>query len=258
MNLDGDQVSISQQALQTVTNKPVATNDNTSDPNTWKKITNSLWKFPTAKFEETTVKGDSKAQTNTTKKKKARKSNQYVNISREELRAKYDACRAREIANDPSMEYFYSSKYQEETQFMYGGGGFSSNTNSLEANNFSSPARGSSDSNFNFSSNDNSPLKLDIPNVDDFVKDPKLIQVVQNIANNEAYKQLYEYNQEIYKGFQDESPVTAQDRDTLDQLHGLIVDLQFDEDERERVEKSEQEKRAKNPPQMAKSLWWMK
>ena len=63
---------------------------------------------------------------------------------------------------------------------------------------------------------------------------------------------------EIYKGFQDESPVTAQDRDTLDQCHELIVDLQFDEDERERVEKSEQEKRAKNPPQMAKSLWWMK
>ena len=170
----------------------------------------------------------------------------------------YKAHIQRSIDRDPSMEYFYSAKYQEETQFMYGGGGFSSNTNSLEANNFSSPARGSSDSNFNFSSNDNSPLKLDIPNVDDFVKDPKLIQVVQNIANNEAYKQLYEYNQEIYKGFQDESPVTAQDRDTLDQLHGLIVDLQFDEDERERVEKSEREKRAKNPPQMAKSLWWMK
>ena len=175
-----------------------------------------------------------------------------------ERRERFKAHRAREIANDPSMEYFYSAKYQEETQFMYGGGGIFSNTNSLEANNFSSPARGSSDSNFNFSSNDNSPLKLDIPNVDDFVKDPKLIQVVQNIANNEAYKQLYEYNQEIYKGFQDESPVTAQDRDTLDQLHGLIVDLQFDEDERERVEKSEREKRAKNPPQMAKSLWWMK
>ena len=65
-------------------------------------------------------------------------------------------------------------------------------------------------------------------------------------------------NLEIYKGFQEESPVTAQDRDTSDQMHGLIVELQFDADERERVEKYEQEKRTKNPPQMAKSLWWMK
>ena len=75
---------------------------------------------------------------------------------------------------------------------------------------------------------------------------------------NEGVELTQDITTIINEGLQDESPVTAQDRDTLDQLHGLIVALQKDEDEREAVEKSEQEKRAKNPPQMSKGLWWMK
>ena len=222
LSLDGNQVSISQQAqtLQTVPNKPVTTNDNTSDPNTWKKITNSLWKFPTAKFEETTVKGDSKAQTNTTKKKKARKSNQYVNISREELRAKYKAHRAREIQNDPSMEYFYSSKYQEEHQNMFGTISCS-NINPSEAHNFSSPVGGSFTSPFSSLSNEIAPFKIPpFLTIDDILRNPKIKEFTQ--AGNEAHKQLCSYDRELHESFQDESPLSDEDRSTMEDMHDLV------------------------------------
>ena len=111
--------------------------------------------------------GNMNTQTNTTKKKKTNKpsfwnrfsSNQYVNISREELRAKYKAHRAREIQNDPSMEYFYSSKYQDEHQNMFGTISCS-NINPSEAHNFSSPVGGSFTSPFSSLSNEIAPFKI--------------------------------------------------------------------------------------------------
>ena len=177
--------------------------------------------------------GNMNTQTNTTKKKKTNKpsfwnrfsSNQYVNISREELRAKYKAHRAREIQNDPSMEYFYSSKYQDEHQNMFGTISCS-NINPSEANNFSSPVGGSFTSPFSSLSNEIAPFKIPpFLTIDDILRNPKIKEFAQNIAGNEAHKQLCSYNSELRASFQEESPVSEEDRHTLDQTHDFLTSV---------------------------------
>ena len=175
--------------------------------------------------------GNMNTQTNTTKKKKTNKpsfwnrfsSNQYVNISREELRAKYKAHRAREIQNDPSMEYFYSTKYQDEHQNMFGTISCS-NINPSEAHNFSSPVGGSFTSPFSSLSNEIAPFKIPpFLTIDDILRNPKFKEFAQNIAGNEAHKQLCSYDRELHESFQEESPLSDEDRSTMEDAHDLIA-----------------------------------
>ena len=152
-------------------------------------------------------------------KKKA----QYVNISREELRARHDAYKKREIANDPSMEYFYSSKYQDEHQNMFGTISCS-NINPSEANNFSSPVGGSFTSPFSSLSNEIAPFKIPpFLTIDDILRNPKIKEFAQNIAGNETHKQLCSYDRELHESFQDESPLSDEDRSTMEDAHDLIA-----------------------------------
>ena len=193
---------------------------------------NSEFKHPELASGEIQGKfGNMNTQTNTTKKKKTNKpsfwnrfsSNQYVNISREELRAKYKAHRAREIQNDPSMEYFYSSKYQDEHQNMFGTISCS-NINPSEAHNFSSPVGGSFTSPFSSLSNEIAPFKIPpFLTIDDILRNPKIKEFTQNIAGNEAHKQLCSYDRELHESFQDESPLSDEDRSTMEDAHDLIA-----------------------------------
>ena len=179
-------------------------------------------------------------------KKKA----QYVNISREELRAKYKAHRAREIQNDPSMEYFYSSKYQDEHQNMFGTISCS-NINPSEANNFSSPVGGSFTSPFSSLSNEIAPFKIPpFLTIDDILRNPKIKEFAQNIAGNEAHKQLCSYDRELHESFQEESPLSDEDRSTMEDAHDLIAYINRVGSEVERaneLEREKQERRSKNP-----------
>ena len=160
----------------------------------------------------------------------------------------YKAHIQRSIDRDPSMEYFYSSKYQEETQFMYGGGISCSNINPSEANNFSSPVGGSSVSPFSSLSNEIEPFKIPpFLTIDDILRNPKIKEFAQNIAGNETHKQLYTYNRELHEGFQDESPLSDKDRSTMENAHDLIAYINRVGSEVERANELEQERRAENP-----------
>ena len=134
----------------------------------------------------------------------------------------YKAHIQRSIDRDPSMEYFYSSKYQDEHQNMFGTISCS-NINPSEANNFSSPVGGSFTSPFSSLSNEIAPFKIPpFLTIDDILRNPKFKEFAQNIAGNEAHKQLCSYDRELHESFQDESPLSDEDRSTMEDMHDLV------------------------------------
>ena len=134
----------------------------------------------------------------------------------------YKAHIQRSIDRDPSMEYFYSSKYQDEHQNMFGTISCS-NINPSEAHNFSSPVGGSFTSPFSSLSNEIAPFKIPpFLTIDDILRNPKFKEFAQNIAGNEAHKQLCSYDRELHESFQDESPLSDEDRSTMEDMHDLV------------------------------------
>ena len=159
----------------------------------------------------------------------------------------YKAHIQRSIDRDPSMEYFYSSKYQDEHQNMFGTISCS-NINPSEAHNFSSPVGGSFTSPFSSLSNEIAPFKIPpFLTIDDILKNPKFKEFAQNIAGNETHKQLCSYDRELHESFQDESPLSDEDRSTMEDAHDLIAYINRVGSEVERANELEQERRAKNP-----------
>ena len=216
------------------------------------------FKHPEPVSEETTVKGDSKATTSQPSlmgslvnglnkvnplailKAKKEQALEKQRLAYAKSMKEYKAHIQRSIDRDPSMEYFHSSKYQEETQFMYGGGISCSNINPSEANNFSSPVGGSSVSPFSSLSNEIEPFKIPpFLTIEDILRNPKFKEFAQNIAGNEAHKQLCSYNSELHASFQEESPLSPEDKSTMEDAHDLIAYINRVGAETERAEKSE-------------------
>ena len=159
----------------------------------------------------------------------------------------YKAHIQRSIDRDPSMEYFYSSKYQDEHQNMFGTISCS-NINPSEANNFSSPVGGSFTSPFSSLSNEIAPFKIPpFLTIDDILKNPKIREFAQNIAGNEANKQLCTYNSELRASFQEESPLSPEDRSTMEDAQGFLSSVRHRANQIREADKLEQERRSKNP-----------